>query len=106
MAFQYKHHSYPTLNVSLPGCYSNFTLASSTHQVDELGDGDLPDGLLYVAQGLQRGTEAAGQVVAGDGDEVVLASVQVQHQDVFDGVLSQVEQRHRVLAHVHIQEDL
>ena len=77
-----------------------------THQVDELGDGELADGLLHTAQGLQRGAKAAGQVAARDGDKIVLAPVQVQHQDVLDLVLARVEQRDRVLADVHLQVDL
>ena len=76
------------------------------HQVDELGDGDLPDGFLHAAQGVQRRAEAAGQVVPRDGDEEVLAAVQVQHQDVVDGVPAGVEQRDGVLADVHLQVDL
>lgn len=76
------------------------------HQVDQLGDGDLSDGLLHAAQGLQRGAEAAGQVVPRDGDEVVFAPVQMEHQDVLDGVLSGVQQRDRVFTDVHLQVDL
>ena len=61
------------------------------HQVDELGDGDLSDGLLHAAQSLQRGAKAAGHVFAGNGNEVVLATVQMEHQYVLYGVLSRVQ---------------
>ena len=76
------------------------------HQVNELGDGDLSDGLLHAAQSLQRGTKATRQVVARDGDEVVFATVQVEHQNVLYGVLSGVQQRDGVFTDVHLQIDL
>ena len=76
------------------------------HQVNEFGDGNLSDGLLHAAQSLQRGAKAAGQVVAGDGNEVVLATVQMEHQDVLYGVLCRVQQRDRVFTDVHLQKDL
>lgn len=78
----------------------------NTHQVDELADRDLTDGLLHAAQCLQRGPEAAGQVVPRNGDEVVFAPIQVQHQNVFNGVLSRIEEGDRVLADVNLQVDV
>lgn len=75
------------------------------HQVNEFGDGDFSDGLLHAAQSLQRGPEAAGQVVARDGNEVVLATVQMEHQDVLYGVLSWVQQRDRVFTYIRFQID-
>lgn len=73
-------------------CFTTTRLVFS-HQIDEFRDGYLSDGFLHAAQSLQRGTEAAGHVVARDGNEVVLATVQMQHQNVLDGVLSRVQQR-------------
>lgn len=80
--------------------------SSVSHQVDEFGDGDLSDGLLHAAQGVQRRAKAAGQVVSRNGDEIVFAAVQMQHQDVFDGVLARVQQRDWVFTHVHLQINL
>lgn len=77
-----------------------------SYQVDEFGDGDLSDGLLHAAQGVQRCAKAAGQVVSGNGDEIVFATVQMQHQDVFNGVLARVQQCDRVLTDVHLQINL
>lgn len=76
------------------------------HQVNEFGDGDLSDGLLHATQSLQRGAKAAWQVVARDGNEVVLATVQMEHQNVLYGVLSGVQQRDRVLTDIRLQKDL
>lgn len=77
-----------------------------SHQVYEFGDGNLSDWLLHAAQSLQRGAKAAGQVVARDSNEVVLATVQMEHQNVFYGVLSTVQQCDWVFTDIHFQIDL
>lgn len=69
---------------------NNPSCVPALYQVTESFDGDLPDGFLHAAQRLQRRAEAAGQVVAGDGDEVVFATVQMEHQNVLDDVFSGV----------------
>lgn len=79
---------------------------SASYQVDELGDGDFADGLPHPAQGFQGGPEAAGQVVAADGEEVILAPVEVKDQDLLDLVLPRIQKGHRVLADVDIQGDV
>lgn len=76
------------------------------HQVNEFGDGDLSDGLLHAAQSIQRGAKAAGQVVARDGNEVVLAAVQMEHQNVLYGVFTGVQQRDGVFTDINLQIDL
>lgn len=86
-------------------CFTTTGLAFP-HQIDEFRDGYLSDGFLHAAQRLQRGAKAAGHVVARDGNEVVLATVQMQHQDVLYGVLSRVQQRDRIFTDVHLQIDL
>lgn len=76
------------------------------HQVDEFGDGDLSDRLLHAAQSLQRGAKTAGQVVARDGNEVILATVQMEHQNVLYRVLSRVQQCDRVFTDINLQKNL
>lgn len=82
------------------------TLIWFPHQVNEFGDGDLSDGLLHATQRLQRRAEAAGHVVSRDGNEVVLAAVQMEHQDVLYGVLARVQQRDGVFTDIRLQIDL
>lgn len=77
-----------------------------SHQVDEFGDGDLSDGFLHAAESLQRGAKAAGQVASRDCNKVVLATVQVEHQDILYGVFSGVQQGDRVFADIHLKIDL
>lgn len=79
---------------------------SRTHQVYEFGDWNFSDGSLHPAQGLERGAKAAGQVGATDGQEIVLASVQVQDKDILNFILARVEEGDRVLADIHVQGDL
>lgn len=77
-----------------------------SHQVDEFGDGDLSDGFLHAAKSLQRRAKAAGQVVSRDRNKVVLATVQVEHQDLLYGVFSGVQQRDSILTDIHLEIDL
>lgn len=65
-------------------------LWSEPYQIDEFGDGDLANGFLHAAQSLQRRSEATGQIVSRDSDEVVLPPVQVKHKDVLDFILAGV----------------
>lgn len=76
------------------------------HQVDEFGDGDLSDGFLHAAESLQRRAKAAGQVVSRDRDKVVLATVQVEHQNLLYGVFAGVQQRDSILTDIHLEIDL
>lgn len=80
--------------------------AYRTHQVDEFGDGDLSDGFLHAAQSLQRCAKATGQVVSWNCNKVVLATVQVEHQDLLYGVLSGVQQGDRIFTDIHLKIDL
>lgn len=77
-----------------------------SHQVDEFGDGDLSDGFLHAAECLQRCAKAAGQVVSRDRNKVVLATVQVEHQDLLYGVFAGVQQRDSILTDIHLKIDL
>lgn len=77
-----------------------------SHQVDEFGDGDLSDGFLHAAKSLQRRAKAAGQVVSRDRNKVVLATVQVEHQDLLYGVFAGVQQRDSILTDIHLKIDL
>lgn len=77
-----------------------------SHQVDKFGDGDLSDGFLHAAESLQRCAKAAGQVVSRDCNKVVLATVQVEHQDVLYGVFSGVQQGDRIFTDIHLKIDL
>lgn len=77
-----------------------------SHQIDEFGDGDLSDGFLHAAESLQRRAKAAGQVISRDRDKVVLATVQVQHQDLLYGVFPGVQQCDSILTDIHLKIDL
>lgn len=77
-----------------------------SHQVDEFGDGNLSDGFLHAAESLQWRAKAAGKVVSQDCNKVVLATVQVEHQDVLYGVFSGVQQGDRVFTDIHLKIDL
>ena len=105
-------HTVPILsNTCVLWCCMCFTALQyrgldGSHQVNELGDGDLSDGLLHATQRLQRRAEAAGHVVPRDGNEVVLAAVQMEHQDVLYGVLARVQQCDGVFTDVRLQIDL
>lgn len=63
-----------------------------THQVYEFGDWNFSDGSLHPAQGLERGAKAAGQVGPTDGQEIVLPSVQVQDKNIFNFILTRVQE--------------
>lgn len=76
-----------------------------TNQIDEFGDGNLSNGLLHATQSFQWSSKAAGQVVSSDGEEKVLPSVQVENQNVFNGIFSRVKQSHGVFADVNFQID-
>lgn len=53
------------------------------------------DGLPQLTQGMDGGAVAAGQVVSGHRDEVVLAALQVEYQDVFNLFLARIKLRRR-----------
>lgn len=53
------------------------------------------DGVLHVTQWIDGGAIAAGQVVSRNRDKVVLAKLQVEHQDVLNLFLARVEIRRR-----------
>lgn len=65
----------------------------STHQFAEGLLWHVLDGFPHVTQWMDGGAIAAGQVVPCNRDEVVLATLQVQHKDIFDLLLARVEIR-------------
>lgn len=65
----------------------------STHQFAEGLLWHVLDGFPHVTQWMDGGAIAAGQVVPCHRDEVVLATLQVQHKDIFDLLLARVEIR-------------
>lgn len=64
------------------------------------------DGLPHLTQGADGGAEAAGQVVSRHGNEVVLAALQVEHQDLLDLLLARVEIGSRRAVHENLQVDV
>jgi len=82
------------------------SMLETTHQSLHSLQGHVPYGLPQPAQGADGRAIAAGQVVPGDGQEVVLAALQVQHQDVLDLLEAQVEVRRRGAVNKHIQVDV
>lgn len=62
-----------------------------THKLPEGLCWHVLDGFPHLTQGADGHAEAAGQVVSRHGNEVVLATLQVEHQDLFDPLLAQVK---------------
>ena len=78
------------------------TSVAQTYEVDECIGRLLPNGLQVVYERLDAGAEAAGQVRATDGDEQVLSSLEMQHQDVFDALLARRQQVRRLRVDVNL----
>lgn len=62
-----------------------------THQLPEGLCWHLLDGFPHLTQRADGRAEAAGQVVSRHGNKVVLATLQVEHQDLLDSLLARVE---------------
>ena len=78
------------------------TSVAQTYEVDECIGRLLSNGLQVVYERLDAGAEAAGQVRATDGDEQVLSSFEMQHQDVFDALLARRQQVRRLRVDVNL----
>lgn len=74
-----------------------------THQLPESLCRHVLDGLPHLTQGADGRAEAAGQVVSRHGNEVVLATLQVEHQDLLDSLPARVEIGSRRAVHENLQ---
>lgn len=61
---------------------------TGSHQLSDGLEGHVLDGFSQQAQGTERQAEAAGQVIACDGDEVIFTPLQMQNQDVLQLLLA------------------
>ncbi len=78
---------------------------AGSHQLSDGLQGHVLDGFSQQAQGTERRAEAAGQVVACDGDEVIFTPLQMQNQDVLQ-LLAWVQLWGCRAVHKHLQVDV
>lgn len=74
-----------------------------THQLPEGLCWHVLDGFPHLTQGADGRAEAAGQVVSRHGNKVVLATLQVEHQDLLDPLFARVEIRSRRAVYENLQ---